>query len=257
MRSRLVILIVALLLGGVAALATNWYLNRATERLEAGTEPVEVLVASEQIPRGALADDLLDKGLIVTREVPQRYVAADAVSSPKAIRGQVLAAPLSAGELVTTARFQAPMEAGLAYSLPDGFVAVTIPSDAVRGVAGLLQPGDFVMVTATFEPGPNGVEALTRVLLPKARVLAVGTDVGAQTTAQDTGSQRSLTSSTTSTQDEQAAQAAPTVTLALAPIDVEKVVFAEEQGSVWLALLPATETEIPVTAGRTLQSLYE
>lgn len=256
MRSRLIILIVALLLGGVAALTTNWYLNRATERLEAGTEPVEVLVASETIPRGALADDLLDDGLIVTREVPRRYVSADAVSSPKAIRGQVLAAPLSAGELVTTARFQAPLEAGLAYSVPDGLVAVTIPSDAVRGVAGLLQPGDFVMVTATFEPGPNGVEALTRVLLPKARVLAVGTDVGAPA-AEEPTNDRSLTANTSSGPEEQAAQAAPTVTLALAPLDVEKIVFAEEQGSVWLALLPATETELPATAGRTLQSLYE
>lgn len=256
MRSRLAILIVALALGGLAALTTNWYLNRATERLEAGTEPVEVLVASEAIPRGAMADDLIDSGQIVTREVPRRYVSADAVSSPKAIRGQVLAAPLSAGELVTTARFQAPKEAGLAYSVPKGLVAVSIPSDAVKGVAGLLKPGDFVMVVATFEPGPNGVEALTRVLLPKARVLAVGTDVGAQS-AVSQGDDRSLTANTTEAQQQEQTGAAPTVTLALAPLDAEKLVFAEEQGSVWLALLPATETEVPGTVGRTLQTLYE
>lgn len=256
MRSRLIILIAALVLGVLAALTTAWYLNRAAERLEAGTEPVEVLVAKEAIPRGAMADELLDSGRIAKQEVPRRYVPTDAVSSPKALRGLVLAAPLSAGELVTTARFQLPTEAGLAYSVPNGLVAVAIPSDAVKGVAGLLKPGDFVMVTATFEPGPNGVEALTRVLLPKARVLAVGTDVGAQAPAEKED-QKGLTASTTSSQEQQASDVAPTVTLALTPADVEKLVFAEEQGSVWLALLPATETQLPVTAGRILQNLYE
>jgi pilus assembly protein CpaB len=180
-------------------------------------------------------------------------VSDDAVSSSKAISGQVLAASLSAGEIVTAARFQNPKDAGLAYSVPNGFVAVSIPSDAVKGVAGLLKPGDFVMVTATFEPGPNGVDALTRVLLPKARVLAVGTDVGAQQVTQSGGS--SITGNTANAETEQ--KAAPTVTLALAPSDVEKLVFAEEQGSVWLALLPATETEVPVTPGRTIQALFD
>lgn len=254
MRSRLAILIAALVLGGLAAITTNWYLARATDRLEAGTEPVEVLVAAESIPRGATAEELLRDQLIVAQQVPRQYVSEDAVSSPKAIEGQVLAAPLSAGELVTAARFQNPIDAGLAYSVPDGLVAITIPSDAVKGVAGLLKPGDFVLVTASFEAGPNSTEALTRILLPKARVLAVGADTEARASGQ--GDDRSLTANASDVQAEEQ-QAAATVTLALTPADVEKIVFAEEQGSVWLALLPATATEVPATTGRTLQILYE
>jgi hypothetical protein len=47
------------------------------------------------------------------------------------------------------------------------------------------------------------------------------------------------------------------VTLALAPADVVKLVFAEEQGSVWLSLLPPTATEAPTAAGRTIKTIFE
>ena len=130
---------------------------------------------------------------------------------------------------------------------------MSISSDAVKGVAGLLKPNDSVMVAATFKPGPNGEEALTRVLLPKARVLAVGTNVGAEAPVQEQSGGGGLAGNA---RDDQA-QAAATVTLALTPGDLEKLIFAEEQGSVWLALLPATATEIPVTPGRSLETVYK
>ncbi|MCE5191974.1 MAG: Flp pilus assembly protein CpaB [Actinomycetia bacterium] len=258
MRSRVFILVAAVVLGIAAALLTAQYLRGATARLTQEAQPVQVLVATQDVPRGTAAEDALKQGLIQVQEVPQRYVSANAVSSARGIEGQVLAAALSKGEQVTRARFQFPSEAGLSYAIPDGFVAVSIPADDVTCVGGMLKAGDWVLVTATFDPGPNGKDAESRILLPKARVLAVGADTGAGTgteqAATKTGS--GLTSGARANANANSVQAA-TVTLALNPQDVEKLVFAERQGSVWLALLPTTETQLPATAGRNIKTIFK
>ena len=252
MKSKVLILVLALVMGAVATFFAINYLNSATRRLEADAEPVEVLVATEEIPRGMSAEDLLEKQLIVTQEIPRMYVSSGAVSSISSIEGQVVSSPISKGEQVTLTRFQYAAQAGLSYGVPEGFVAVAIPSDAVKGVAGLLKPNDTVMVAATFKPGPDGEEALTKVLLPKARVLAVGASVGAEVQDDEVKTTGGLMSR--GSDDEPVAS---TVTLALTPADLEKLIYAEEQGSVWLALLPATATDIPATTGRSLETVYK
>ena len=201
------------------------------------------------------AEELIEKKLIVTQEIPRMYVSSGAVSSISSIEGQVVSSPISKGEQVTLTRFQYTAQAGLSYGVPEGFVAVAIPSDAVKGVAGLLKPNDTVMVAATFKPGPNGEEALTKVLLPKARVLAVGTSVGAEAEDDEIKTTAGGLRGSSDSSDEK--QIASTVTLALTPADLEKLIYAEEQGSVWLALLPATATDIPATTGRSLETVYQ
>jgi len=257
MRSRVLILVAAVVLGIAAALVTAQYLRGATARLTKEAEPVQVLVATQDVPRGMTAEEALKQGLIQVQEVPQRYVSANAVSSARGIEGQVLAASLSKGEQVTRARFQFPSEAGLSFAIPDGFVAVSIPADDVTCVGGMLKSGDWVMVTATFDPGSNGKDAESRILLPKARVLAVGIDTGVTAGEEEKdGGGQTLTAGARSASRDNSVQSA-TVTLALKPGDVEKVVFAERQGSVWLALLPTTETEVPATAGRNIKTIFK
>lgn len=255
MRSRVFILVAAVVLGIAAALLTAQYLRGATARLTKEAQPVQVLVATQDVPRGTSAEDALKQGLITVQEVPQRYVSANAVSSARAIDGQVLATSLSAGEQVTRARFQFPSEAGLSFAIPDGFVAVSIPADDITCVGGMLKAGDWVLVTATFDPGPNGKDAESKILLPKARVLAVGADTGAGT-ATDDGTNKPGSALAAGTRSANAAKAA-TVTLALKPEDVERIVFAEEQGTVWLALLPTTEAQLPTTAGRNIKTIFK
>ncbi|MBW6468711.1 MAG: Flp pilus assembly protein CpaB [Coriobacteriia bacterium] len=251
MRSRLVILVVAVVLGLIAAAMTGRYLASLERGVAAEDEPIEVLVAQEEIDRGMSAEEILEAGLVVRESIPRRYVAEGAVSSPASIEGQVLAEQLTAGEQVTQARFRFPSQAGLAFSIPDDFVAVTIANDAVKGVAGLVKPSDHVMVVVTLDPGPDG-EAVTQVLLPRARVLAVGSAVGTESSQPATGGGGG---GLVGAQQGGEQQTASTITLALSPADVEKLVYAEEKGSVWLALLGSTDAQTPETAGQTLQSL--
>lgn len=255
MKSKLLIVVLALVLGATAALLAAKYLTSAKTRIQAEAQPVEVLVAQEDVPRGLSAEELVRRKIIVRTQVPRQFVSAGAVSSYAALDGQVLAAPLSRGEQVTKARFQFPSQAGLAYSIPKDLVALAIPNDDVKGVAGLIKPGDMVMVLATFEAGADG-EAITKVLLQKARVLAVGASVGAEGDQTASEAPKAPLAQTSNATGKNGKTAASTITLGLAPADVERVVFAEEKGKVWLSLLGAADAQVPATPGRTTKTVF-
>lgn len=259
MRSKVAILIVALVLGGLAAVLAANYLGDARSTIEAESEPIEVLIASEDIPRGLSAEELLAEDLITLQEVPRRFVAAGAISSEKALEGRVLADPLSAGEQVTEGRFELPSTAGLAYSIPGEFVGLSIPVDEVQGVSGLVKPGDHVTLYVTFDENQNdGTPAITRMLVADTKVLAVGAALRAEpASTNDEGSSDGGALATSRDENTEEDLNARTMTLAVNAADAERIVFAEEQGNVWCALLPATVTEVPKTAGRTMQTIFK
>ena len=147
MRSRVLTLIVAIVVALLAGVFAARYLSSAKAQIQAQGQPVTVLVAKQDVPAGVTADELLDKRYADLRQVPRQYVTDDAVSSSAGIRGQVLAVPLSRGEQLTTAQFKLAEEAGLAYSVPEGYVAVSITKDAASGVSSFLKPGDQVMTS--------------------------------------------------------------------------------------------------------------
>jgi len=81
-------------------------------------------------------------------------------------------------------RFDYPADAGLAYTVPEGHVAVSLAVDDVSGVSGLVKPGDSVIVFASYEP--SGREsAVTKAAIGRARVLAVGETISAETAQAD------------------------------------------------------------------------
>lgn len=252
MRSKIIILVVALALGGLAAVMAARYLSGARASLEDENQSVKVLVAAEDVPRGLSSEELLSRKILVMQDVPARFVSADAVSSARTLEGQVLATPLSKGEQVTRARFQVPSQAGLAYSVPKDVVALTVPVDENRGVAGLVKPGDHVTVFVTLKAQQG--EPTTKMLLPGARVLAVGMALQAEAVGQPSqdGAQRSAFGSKQTGQEQKAAS---TVTLAVAAKDAERLVFGMENGSIWLGLLPATVSGANQTKGQTLQTV--
>lgn len=256
MRTKAIIIVIALALAGVAtALAVN-YINSARSEVAASSEPIEVLVAQEDIPRGAAAEELIAGGMIALEEVPQRYVAADAISSERAIEGQVLNTPLSKGEQVTVARFSLPSAAGLAYSVPADQVAIAIPVDEVRGISGMVRPGDKVAVFVTIE-SPDAAEdeaKVTRLLIAEAKVVAMGTALTAEPPQQQDEKEGG---GALVTENREEARAPSVMTLAVPPSDAEKLIFSEEEGSVWVVLLPATAEAAPTAPGRSLQTLFE
>jgi len=259
MRTKVVILVVALVLGGLAAVLAAQYLTQARSTIEAESEPIEVLVAQEDIPRGLSAEELLANDLITLEEVPRRFVASGAISSEKAIEGRVLADPLSAGEQITDGRFELPSTAGLAYSIPGELMGLSIPVDEVQGVSGLVKPGDHVALFVTFdEGGAQGDPPITKLILKDAKVLAVGAALRAENSGEAQDNQDGGALNATRQDDATAADLnARTLTLALTALDAEKIVYCEELGSVWASLLPATAGAVPETPGRTRDNIFQ
>jgi pilus assembly protein CpaB len=260
MRSKVLILVAAMVLGLAAAFFAVRYLDSARLRLEADAQPVEVLVAQQDLAVGTTAEQLLQTEQIVSTTIPRQYVSDGAASSPAVLEGQVLAFPVSRGEQITAARFKYPAEAGLSYAVPKDYVAVSIANNAVKGVAGLVKPGDHVMVIATFEPSAEFADGITKVILRKARVIAVGTDLSTPESGSTTGAaeEQSTSGGAFDPQQTQGADEIPgTITLSLPPAEAEKLVFAEEKGNVWLALIGSTTTEIPATPGMTYPRVLE
>lgn len=252
MRTKAIVIALALVLAGIATVLAVNYVNSARSEVAASSEPIEVLVAQEDIPRGMSAEELMAKEMIALEEVPQRYVAADAISSTRAIEGQVLSAPLSKGEQVTSTRFSLPSTAGLAYSVPSDHVAIAIPVDEVRGISSLVRPGDRVAIFVTFEPEGDTETAITRLLLPEAKVVAVGAALTAEQSRPTTDEKGGVLAAS---EEEKAAPRF--MTLSVTPIDAERLVFSEEIGSVWVTLLPATAEVAPTAPGRSLQTIFE
>lgn len=235
MRSKILILAIAVVLGLVAAFFGAQYLNSARAKIAASAEPVRVLVATRDVPQGTAGSDLLKDQFVEEREVPRQYVADGAISSTSSIEDKVLAVALTQGEQLTASRFVMAEEVGLAYALPEGYVAISVPDNPSRGVSGFIMPGDYVMVISSFDPG--GLEqAITKTLIKKARVLASGIET-------------SQTVTTAAGQANADVEPVPTLTLALTPVDAERLVFAQESGSVWYTLLSSSTAIIPDTAG--------
>lgn len=242
MRSKVIMLAVAVVLGLVAVLFGARYLDSAKAEIASGAEPVLVLVATRDVPAGTPVEQLLDQQFAEEREVPRMYVADGAISAVSSIKGRVLAVPLTRGEQLTSSRFKVAEEVGLAYALPEGYVAISVPDNPARGVSGFISPGDYVMVICSFDPGELD-EAVSKILIKKARVLATGTETSQTVSPQDANEQDGMLANSGGGAGVQ------TLTLSVTPVDAERLVFAQEVGSVWYTLLSSSSTIVPDTAG--------
>lgn len=244
MRSKIIILSVAVVLGLLAVLFGARYLDSAKADIASGVEPVSVLVATRDVPAGTPAEQLLDQEFAAEKDVPRQYVADGAISSLGSIKGKVLAVPLTRGEQLTSSRFKVAEDVGLTYALPEGYVAISVPDNPARGVSGFIAPGDYVMVISSFDPGELE-EAVSKILIKKARVLATGKQTSQTVEPQEEESDGGMLGGPAETTTVQ------TLTLAVTPVDAERLVFAQEVGSVWYTLLSSNSIDVPDTAGET------
>lgn len=207
-------IVIAGVLAVIATLAVLAYV-RGVEESSGGSGPrVEVIVAKEDILAGADLDELIQRGAFTTELVPEDALVDEAVTSLAQLEGRQASAAILSGEQVTLARIQgAGSLPGGSLGIPEGFQAVTLPLEASRVVGGAVLRGDRVTVYATFDKTDTTV-----TLVPEAQVLRVSKP-------DDDGGIGGGGGETL-------------ITLALTADDAQRAVFAFEQGSVWLGLLP-------------------
>ena len=224
MRVRGLALAAALSLAAVATLTVFLYV-RGVQTHQASTDDVAVVVAQQDIPAGSDLEDLASTGAFELTDVPKESVVRDAVTDMAQLDGQVSSAAILEGEQVSRARLQGNHTLpGGTLGIPKGYTAVTVALDSPRLAGGALQRGDHVTVYGTVSDvsGKGGQTSVgvTSNLAPDVEVLKV------QAPSSQNGSANSGLS---------------LVTMALKPKDAQKIVFTQEQGTVYLALLPPGE----------------
>jgi pilus assembly protein CpaB len=230
MKGRGLVVFLALVLATLATVGVFLYANGVKEEAKSGGEMVAVVVSKEDIPANTNLNVLIEEDQFRIIQVPEVAVVEGAVTSVDQLRDKTNSLAILAGEQIPVARIQGEGTVpGGALGIPNGHEAITVSVDAPRAVAGAIGVGDNLTVYGTFAEfkTPNGkdIPTFTSVLVPLAEVLAVyQPNYGDSDTLGTSGSQRG--SGTIS------------LTLALTPVDAQRMVFTMETGRVWLALLP-------------------
>lgn len=249
---RVLVVLAAVTMALIGSVAVLLYARAADERALAGQETVQVYVSTREVPAGTTAKDAVDRGLLQTALVASKGVPEGALTDvPEEMASQVAMSDIAPGEIVLARRFGVQTNGQTALVVPEGMVAVTVQLSDPGRVGPFLRPGSEIAVYDTFtarDPdngdftpsgvGLNGQENsvnATRVLLPKAEVLGVG-DVTLQ------GGQRQERQDDALQQQEQVPTAL--VTLAVTPLDAQRLVHGAQTGTLYAALL-GTGAEIP------------
>ena len=237
MRGRGLVVVLALILATLATAGVFLYTRGVEQEAQAGGTMVSVVVSKVDIPARTDLDQLIKDDQFSAIQVPQDAVVGGAVTSLDQLSGKSNAVPILAGEQIPTARISGTVPGG-ALAIPEGMEAITVSLDASRAVAGAIQTGDHVSIYSTFKGvsvDATGVsvsgrasqsEATTVVLVPTAEVLAVFRPISATAFNGDEAAQSEQLPSSVA------------ITLALSPVDTQDFVFAMENGTTWLGLLP-------------------
>jgi Flp pilus assembly protein CpaB len=153
------------------------------------------------------------------------------------LRGQTTTAAVLAGEQIPSARLSSGALPGGTLGIEDGYEAVSFKLDAQQVVGSAVQRGAHITLYVTFNdvtlipgtlkqqfagtgtPTQRNLGDFTITLVPDTRVLDVQSDKATPT-------QGSSVSSTF------------LLTLELTPQDAQNVIFAQNNGQLWGALLP-------------------
>jgi Flp pilus assembly protein CpaB len=258
---RTVAIVVAIILAGVAVFAITRYVGGIEDRAFQDAELVEVFVAKGVIPAGTRAETAISQGLIERDQMPRVNRPSGAITALEQIAGLAAIDRILPGDVVVQARFGDPATAAAQFEIPDGLQAISVEVGIPPGVAGYIKPDDNISVIAHIdvpEPaapviGPDGTlvqpeaadgptETRSQFLVQDVQVLAVGRRVV-------------VTNEQGQTQDQVQQTESVLVTIAVTSDQAERLVFALNEGSLYMTLLPEG-FEPEDTTGRTFDDLF-
>lgn len=242
---RTLILIAAIAVGAIAAFALFNYVQGIEDRANDNAQRVEIYKVAQDIPKGLPGEQAIADGYVARDEIPMEFLPANYTTSLETIEGKVALNDLSANQVLVEGMFVDPASALITFSerLEDGNVTMTVSVDQVRGVAGLLVPGDEVNILVNVAPGAAvAVEGQTaedispytapaRYLYQRVPIIAIG---------------RSAVPQPGETVDAAAAAAGTgTITFAVPP-DAAQRIASVDPAQIYLSLVPPDFEPVPL-----------
>ena len=210
-------------------------------------EPTKVLAAARDLPIGILIRDAdLTELAVAPHSVRAAHFVVEEGTVAADLRGYAVRRPIASGAPMTRAALISPWEQGfLAAVLNPGTRAVTIRVDPATSHAGLIDPGDRVDVILTAEVSITEREraVFTRTIVEDVRVVAAdrrfrgepGAAAGGDANAGNAAAPRARTEMVTAT-------------LEVSPRQGDRLVIAEHEGRLSLALRSLAATAEPRTS---------
>jgi pilus assembly protein CpaB len=248
MQSRVLAILIAVVLALVATAAMVVYVNGADRRAQDGLEPVFVLVAKQTIKAGMSGEDAQNGDMIARVQVPKKTVVNGALRSETQLEQRYAAVDIVKGEQLLQERWVGAEDVAgrRLLQIPEDAQALSLGLDLTKQVAGFVTPGDKVGLVLSYKEKANSESVdKTHFLLQGIQVLAVGA------TALPTGSSQGGGR----VNQGRGSQNLTAVTLAIPKQHVERVVFAVENGSIYLTLLPPNAKPQPNTPGITVSNV--
>jgi pilus assembly protein CpaB len=239
-RSRLATMFVALLLAIGAAAAVAIYVARYQSDVNKQQNTVSVLVAAKDIPAGTSGADVVNKGYVKTVKVQIAALAPTAIQSTNQLSGRVASQTVYAGAQLLNEAFPQQPNNLTSLAVKGAYRAVEVPVDQTRGLVGTLKAGDHVDIAATFtvqQLQQVSGNSTTSTLPQNAQVQVTVTLLRNISVLRSPAVQSSSATGVSS-----GASGAPSsdtpeyATLALTDADAQKLVFALENGKIWLTL---------------------
>ncbi len=280
MKLRITLLILAVILAAAAVVGVKAYINSIETSADEEAEEVEALTAEQNIPEGTTVETLISENMVETKGISRKYLVGGVLASLDGYEGYVAAVPINKGEQITASKLIRPEEMVPEFTVPEGMVAVSIPINEITGVSNLINIGDRVNIIATFFSFPREEEAASTEVPAEEATHAEGgeSEVTEAEAAETEGASIKVEEEITKTllwnvevlylgirvispdKTEASSDGTGAVTLAVTPQDSEKLVFVEEMeenGDIWLALVPAGGIEKEETPGRTIDTILD
>jgi pilus assembly protein CpaB len=232
-----VLLVAALVLGGLSAFGVKRFIERQMEEVEArgkNQRMVRVLVPKEDLPKGAP----LTEQAVALREMPAEWAHSNAISPEQFARveNQKLAYPAARGEMILWSMLEGQAAPSFSARLLKGRRAITVPVDEVNSISGMLQPGDRIDLMVSTR---KDTRTFMFPLLQNVVVLATGSQAVAGSEAEGNDGRRSYT----------------TITLDAAPQDAQRLLAAREIGKLAALLRSPGDTAAAFSSNRDAMSL--
>jgi Flp pilus assembly protein CpaB len=265
---RILILLVAVALAGVAAFSTYNYVSSADERATLDAELLPIYRVDRSIPRGLTFGEARAGGYVREGRIPREdYPSGTAITDADfaGLNDQVALIDIPAGQLLVRGLFVDREQTQVSFSdrleEREGMVAATFSVDQVHGVAGFIVPGDHInmMITGDAIGDPESVEE--EEALPSDGDTSTVASENSQTTwhvlqyvevlAVDTQVQLAVgeTTDATTEGDTEATINAGMLTVALSSEDAARLAHMVnvDAGRIYLTLLPPDYVPTPVT----------
>lgn len=233
--------IVALISAIAFMIFTGIYLSGISSSRSKGKDSVEVIVANEEIPAHSIITEKSIKKIVVAKD----SVHKNAVKDPNEIVGKMTKSIIYSDEVILGDRIIKKAEGnsspyGLAYVVSAGKRAMSVEVSLPQGVSSFLKVGNYIDVFYSgkvkynvFGSKKNNntddvqkeeiTKEFSKVLLQDVKV------IGLESNSEEKTDGKTI--------------AYKTVTLELSPQDFTKLVFAVNNGSVWLGLRPEGDHE--------------